>query len=173
MNGGDYYDPFLLPETILFENVPSQAYHLRIKLNNAPVPVWREVEVPSNASLEFFAFVIIEAMGWGNEHLHQFMTKDAIYKNEACIRQDQEMFGSFGSRITTLASDDYPISAIFKEKDDLILFEYDFGDSWYHDIWLKSIREYQSDEMPGIKILKGKGACPPEDSGGVGGYPIY
>ena len=169
-DNNDYNDPFRLPETILFENEPSHAYHLRIKLNDAPVPVWREVEVPSNISLEFLAFVIMDAMGWENEHLHQFMTKDTIYKNEVCIRQDRKMFGMFEGRFTTLASDDYPISVLFKQKGDRIKFEYDFGDSWNHDIWLKGIREYQSDEMPCIKILKGKGACPPEDCGGVWGY---
>lgn len=163
-------DPFQLPENLTFKEEPILAYHLRIKLNYAPVPIWREVEVPSNISLELFAFVIIEVMGWENEHLHQFRRKDTIYKNRVCIKQDQEMFGFFNSRFTTLASDDYPISAIFKEKGDRILFEYDFGDSWEHDIWLKGIREYRSDEEISPYLLKGKGACPPEDCGGIGGY---
>jgi len=167
---GDDDDPFLLPEKILFEDEPSQAYHLRIKLNNAPVPIWREVEVPSNISLEFFAFVILESMGWENEHLHQFKKGNTTYKNSVCIKQDQEMFSFFGSRFTTLSSEGYPISTIFKEKGDRIEFEYDFGDSWYHDIWLKGIREYQPNELQEPKLLKGKGMCPPEDCGGIGGY---
>ena len=56
------------------------------------------------------------------------------------------------------------------EKKDGIKFEYDFGDSWIHKVWLKGIREYDSNETPGLKKLKGKGACPPEDCGGLGGY---
>ena len=162
-------DPFLLPEKIVFEE-PASAYHIRIKLNNSPIPIWREIEVPSNISLAFFAFVVIEAMGWENTHLHQFMTKDTIYKNRACIKQDQEMFGVCGSRFTTYATEDYPISALFKEKSDRIHFEYDFGDSWNHDIWLKGIREYSCNEKHFIRILKGNGACPPEDCGGINGY---
>lgn len=170
MEDTDDDSPFALPDRIMFDDEPTNAYHIRIKLNNAPVPIWREVEVPSNISLAFFAFVVLDAMGWENEHLHQFMNKDTIYKNRVCVKHDQKTFGEFASRRRTLVSDDYPLSAIFKEKGDRISFEYDFGDSWNHEIWLKGIREYGDDEKPTLKILKGKGACPPEDCGGVGGY---
>ncbi len=166
----DEMNPFLLPSKILFEELPAQKYHLRMKLNHAPVPIWREVEVPSNISLEFFAFVVIETMGWENEHLHQFKKGNTIYQNSVCTKREQEMFGFFSPQITTLSSEDYPISAIFKEKGDRIEFEYDFGDSWYHDIWLKGISEYQPYELKEPKLLKGIGMCPPEDCGGIGGY---
>ena len=162
--------PFALPDRIQFNDEPAKAYHIRIKLKNAPVSIWREVEVPSNISLAFFAFVVLDAMGWENEHLHQFMNKDTIYKNRVCVKQDQKMFGDFMSGRRTLVSDDYSLSTIFKEKGDRISFEYDFGDSWNHDIWLKGVREYVDCEKPTLKILKGKGACPPEDCGGVCGY---
>lgn len=162
--------PFALPDRIMFDDEPANAYHLRIKLKSAPLPIWREVEVPSNISLAFFAFVVLDAMGWENEHLHQFMNKDTIYKNSVCAKHDQKMFGDFMSGRRTLVSDDYSLSTIFKGKGDRISFEYDFGDSWNHDIWLKGVRKYGDDEKPTLKILKGKGACPPEDCGGVGGY---
>lgn len=87
-NDDDELDPFELPDTILFDELPAKKYHLRIKLNNAPVPIWREVEVPSNISLEFLAFVIIEAMGWDNLHLHQFKKGDIIYQNRTQAKQE-------------------------------------------------------------------------------------
>ena len=170
----DYDDdemfPFALPDEIFFEDLPAQKYHLRIKLNNAPVPIWREIEVPSNISLEFLAFVAMETMGWENEHLHQFKKKNIIYKNRACLKYEPEMFDFLESQIRTVAADNYPISDIFKEKGDRIEFEYDFGDCWRHDIWLKGISEYQPDESKTLKLLKGKGMCPPEDCGGIYGY---
>ena len=49
-------------------------------------------------------------------------------------------------------------------------FEYDFGDSWEHDLWVKCVRDYAAGEEPVIKLLKAHGACPPEDCGGVWGY---
>ena len=44
---------------------------------------------------------------------------------------------------------------------------YDFGDSWEHDILIESIGESPID-VP--FCMKGKGACPPEDCGGIWGY---
>lgn len=50
-----------------------------------------------------------------------------------------------------------------------MLYEYDFGDSWMHEIKLEKI-------LPGggtkkyPRLLGGEMACPPEDCGGIGGY---
>ena len=162
-------DPFELPQVILFNDEPAYAYHIRIKLNDAPLPIWREVEVPSNISLEFFAHVVMIAMGWENEHLHQFKHKNTIFKNRACIEAD-DMFWGFASRRKVCDAEEYSVSMVFKEKGKRVRFEYDFGDDWEHDIWLKKIREYGPDEAPCIKILKGVGTCPPEDCGGIWGY---
>ena len=35
---------------------------------------------------------------------------------------------------------------------------------------MKDARDYAAGEEPVIKLLKGQGACPPEDCGGVWGY---
>lgn len=166
----DYFDPFLLPERIFFEDKKPLAYHVRIKLCDAPVPIWRELEVPSNITLEFFAFVVIDAMGWENEHLHQFTLGNTVFKSKESIDFDEDRFGDLSSMNRVLSSDDFAISTFFKEKGDCIRFEYDFGDGWLHEIWLKGIREYGPEEEPCLKLLKGMGQCPPEDCGGVYGY---
>lgn len=165
----DDLDPFEFPEKIVDNGEKVCEYHLRIKLNKAPVPVWREIKVPSNISIEFFSWVICDAMGWDNEHLHLFRVKDVVYKNKAC-RRDDDMLGFGFNRIRTLASEDYPISVLFREEKVRVKYEYDFGDSWEHDIWLKGVREYEPHEMPRLLLHKGVGACPPEDCGGVWGY---
>ena len=166
----DELDPFKMPDKVFFEDLPALAYHLRIKLNNCPVPVWREVEVPSNISLAFFAFVVMDAMGWCNVHLHQFFYKGTYYQNSASIKQNEDMFGCWGKNSRTYNTEEFPVSALFQEKGVRVKFEYDFGDSWMHEIWLKGVRMYAPGEHPSIKILKGKGACPPEDCGGIWGY---
>lgn len=167
-NDFDEEYPFALPEKKIFEDKPSQAYRIRIKLDRAPVPIWREIEVPSNISLEFFAFVIIEAMGWDNEHLHQFVQNGKIYQSDPCIKSMNG--GGIAPQFNVFSSNGYPLSEILKKKDDCILFEYDFGDSWNHDVCLKGIREYKEGEEPALTIIEGKGVCPPEDCGGVRGY---
>lgn len=161
-------NPFRLPRQCFMGDSP-QELHLRIKLVNAPVPVWREVKVPSNISLELFAYVINDAMGWENEHMHEFEIGGAKYKHTACIKMDQDMGFDYG-KTRILDTNKYPISQFFKEKKDRMKYEYDFGDGWLHEIWLKGIREYKPNEEPAFIAYKGSGACPPEDCGGVWGY---
>jgi hypothetical protein len=49
------------------------------------------------------------------------------------------------------------------------LYEYDFGDSWEHEIVVEKILPVAADtHYP--RCLKGKRVCPPEDCGGVWGY---
>ena len=50
------------------------------------------------------------------------------------------------------------------------MFEYDFGDGWEHDVWVKGIRQYEEGEPSKLLFVKGKGVCPPENCGGVEGY---
>lgn len=161
-------DPFAFPENCFRDEKPHEL-HLRIKLLNAPLPIWREIKVPSNITLEFFAFIINHVMGWNNTHLHSFTAKGIGYKNTVCLKMDREM--DFGFRVPlSLDTNVFPISNFFKEKKDRIKYEYDFGDSWEHEIWLKGTREYNPEEEPMIKVHKGSGACPPEDCGGIWGY---
>lgn len=157
-----------LPEGLLLDG-DCQEYHIRVKLNNAPVDIWRELLVPSNISLELLARVIIEAMGWKNCHLHEFRKGEVQYKSTADLRESQG-FAGFGMPRMMHDANKFSLGNVLKEKGDRIKFEYDFGDSWEHDIWIKGIREYGADEEPEVRLLKGKGACPPEDCGGVWGY---
>ena len=46
---------------------------------------------------------------------------------------------------------------------------YDFGDDWWHTITIeKTLKPKPTDHFP--TCLKGVGACPPEDCGGIWGY---
>ncbi|MBQ2172335.1 MAG: plasmid pRiA4b ORF-3 family protein, partial [Bacteroidales bacterium] len=55
-----------------------------------------------------------------------------------------------------------------RQKGDKLTYEYDFGDGWVHKV------ELVSDPVPSddrtIRVLGGKGACPPEDIGGPWRY---
>ena len=61
----DFYDDDFIPKGLFIEkDSPAKEYHIRIKLNDAPVKIWRELKVPSNMSLELLAQFLIIAMGW-------------------------------------------------------------------------------------------------------------
>ena len=146
-------------------------YHIRIKLNNAPVNIWRELVVPSNITLELLAFVLIDAMGWKHEHLYQFVGKNNVcYVNSRQIKEDGDSFMTFFSWVQNKNSEKTTLEMVLQPKGERLKFEYDFGDSWSHDLWVKGMRDYASNEEPVIKLLKAYGECPPEDCGGVWGY---
>jgi len=49
-------------------------------------------------------------------------------------------------------------------------YEYDFGDSWDHQITVEDILEPSTGATRKAECLGGARACPPEDCGGLGGY---
>ena len=50
-----------------------------------------------------------------------------------------------------------------------MLYEYDFGDGWEHLIEVQKVMPKEAGQKY-PQLLKGKGACPPEDCGGIWGY---
>ena len=53
------------------------------------------------------------------------------------------------------------------------VYEYDFGDSWRHEITVERIKPTPKEELPYPWCLDGQRACPPEDVGGVSGYANF
>lgn len=147
-------------------------FHIRVKLNDAPVNIWRELVVPSNITLELLAYVLLDAMGWEHEHLYQFIGKnDVRYINSHEMKeQERNSFLSFFSRVQYQNSEKTSLEMVLQPKGERMKFEYDYGDSWIHDVWVKGVRDYAPGEEPVIKLLKAHGECPPEDCGGVWGY---
>lgn len=159
-----------LPER-KFIGKPKREFHIRIKLNNAPVKIWRELVIPSNITLELLAYVLINAMGWQHEHLYQFVAKNNVYYvNSFQMKERANSFKPFFSRVVERNSEKTTLEMVLQPKGERMKFEYDFGDSWTHDLWVKAARDYAPGEQPAIRLLKGQGACPPEDCGGVWGY---
>jgi hypothetical protein len=145
-------------------SAPLAIYQLKITLLHSRPPIWRRVLVPGHFTLHKLHLVIQLAMGWEGGHLHHFLVDGQYY---SCPYQgsDEEDTGDADSRRVTLAQ----IAPREKRK---FVYEYDFGDSWEHEILVEKILPPE----PGAKYpqcVKGKGACPPEDVGGVWGYANF
>jgi Plasmid pRiA4b ORF-3-like protein len=65
------------------------------------------------------------------------------------------------------------LAHIAPKKGATFLYEYDFGDSWKHEITVEDISSTPKDEPPYPWCLDGQRACPPEDVGGVSGYAHF
>jgi hypothetical protein len=63
----------------------------------------------------------------------------------------------------------YHLSDLIKAPKDQLIYEYDFGDSWMHEILLEKILPFnETIFLP--QCTDGKLKCPPGDCGGIGGY---
>ena len=141
-----------------------QKYTLRIELKMSEPLVWRELEVPSSISLSSLAQAILLAMGWNEDHLHQFIDKGKNYYNTSQNAPSSpfNMKDKDGSR--------YGISHLLQKVGDSTIFEYDFGDSWNHVVKLKAKADYANGEKPIVRLIGGANACPPDDCGGIWHY---
>ncbi len=142
----------------LHKKTTPSIYQLKVTLKESKPPIWRRILVASNISLHKLHNIIQITMGWDNSHLHQFIVQGQFYgapdfdmtddmEDEKNVSLDQVMYNPKGK----------------------LIYEYDFGDSWEHVILLEKILPPEA----GIQYpvcVKGKRACPPEDSGGIWGY---
>ncbi len=137
-------------------------YQIKIALKESKPKIWRRLLVPSDLLLSHFHEVIQVTMGWTNSHLHQFI-KNKTYYTEKMIGDD--LWDEMGN----IDYSGMKISDLLKKEKDKIIYEYDFGDSWKHDITLEKIEESEINDYRPI-CLTGKNNCPPEDCGGIWGY---
>lgn len=138
-----------------------QIYQLKITLRDSKPPIWRRVLAPGSFSLYKLHQVIQLAMGWTDSHLHQFIINGQYYG----IPSSEDWEPMIDERR-------YSLSKIASAPKYKFVYEYDFGDSWEHQILVEAIVPAEA----GVKYpvcIKGKRACPPEDIGGVWGYDEF
>ncbi len=129
-------------------------------------PVWRKIAIPADFTFLEFHEVIQIAFGWNNAHLFEFKDKE-FQSNVRIVIPPEDDFFDPDFFTGTQDSSIVKLSDIFVNKFCKFLYIYDFGDGWVHEITLESTTE---DEQKEAVCLSGKGACPPEDCGGIYGY---
>lgn len=144
-----------------------KAYTLRIELDYIKPVIWREVEVPSNLTLSSLAAVILLAMGWNEDHLHQFVVRHGLSSTyySTSIHETAHDIAESGSR----DGKKHCIGELLSNVGDKVTFEYDFGDSWMHTVKLIASAEYDRQKKE-VKLLAGERACPLDDCGALPGY---
>jgi len=156
---------FLNNKEIIMPRVQAgPVYQLKITLRDFRPPIWRRVLVAGHYTLADLHYVIQFAMGWMDSHLHHFEVSGTHY-SLPLRGTDWEDGGEVDSRPVRLDG----IAPQVKTK---FLYLYDFGDSWEHDVLVEKISP-PDPKMKSPACLAGKGACPPEDVGGVWGYAEF
>jgi hypothetical protein len=133
-------------------------YTLDVRLRDISPPIWRAIEIAGSATLEDLHFAIQVAMGWTNSHLHQFVIGDASYGMvDVDDAEELDLEDECEFRLQDLV-----------KHGESFRYEYDFGDSWEHEVTVKRVEKIAKSPEP--RCIAGARACPPEDCGGTGGY---
>lgn len=129
-------------------------YRLKITLRHSDPSIWRRLEVRGDILLGDLHQLFQIAMGWYDEHLHEFQVGSKSYGDPTASESAND------ENATTLGQ--------IARKGSRFVYTYDFGDSWEHDVLVENVDRGTVPVAP--RCLTGRNACPPEDSGGVFGY---
>lgn len=142
---------------------PVEIFQFKITLLGTEPPIWRRIQVP-DGSLDELHHQIQSCMGWENGHLHSFKIDRQQYGDPGMLDS-----GWGGPKIIDSLKTQLSDLLARRRKSFRFHYEYDFGDSWLHEIEYEGTMEAEAGgKYP--RCLAGERACPPEDVGGVWGY---
>ncbi len=132
-------------------------YQVKVTLKGSRPPIWRRLLISGDTDLGKLHRILQVAMDWGDEHLHVFRTSRGEYSDPRA-----RVEGTRDEKRVTLAD----VAPAEKSK---LVYEYDFGDSWEHEIVVEKVLPAQAGTQYPVCVA-GKRSAPLEDSGGVWGY---
>jgi hypothetical protein len=142
----------------LKKSAGTTVHTVKASLHGAKPPVWRRLELPSSLPLDMVHEVMQIAFAWHGYHLHQFETPCGAFG-----RPDDD--GDWGFEEVGDESA-VALAQVAAEEKAKIVYVYDFGDNWRHDIVVEKI----TPALPGVaypRCTGGRGWAPEEDSGGI------
>lgn len=142
-----------------------RAFELLVTLDLEIYKAARRLIVPADISFQRLHEVLQRVFDWKNYHLFDF----AVYNKktgEPCARlvPDEESLSYDDDAVLI----DGRILSEYLPKHKFILYTYDMGDSWEHQIELIRVIDVHDADSPWL--LEAIGQAPPEDVGGVGGF---
>jgi Plasmid pRiA4b ORF-3-like protein len=142
-----------LPET-----AASSVHVVKVSLSGAQPPVWRRLELPSAITLDRLHDVMQWAFDWEGFHQHAFETAYGEFGSPS--QRGPWPSGQGDESAVALAQ-------VAGEEGAEIVYVYDFGDDWRHDIVVEKILP----AAPGVAYPRCTGGhgdtTPDEDSGGI------
>ncbi len=171
--GSDGHFPYRAMINALSELTGRQAYKYRafellVTLDVGVYKVARRLIVPADLGFASLHKVLQSVFGWKSYHLYDFTIFGGskrkpvvrIVPFEADLEYDEDAILMKGHTLSDFLPDHKPI-----------LYTYDMGDNWEHEIQLVRMIEDYDKESP--YLLEASGQTPPEDVGGVGGFVYF
>ncbi len=169
-NINDGFVPYRAMINALSELTGKQAYKYRafellVSLDLGVYKAVRRIIVPADLEFARLHKVLQSVFSWQNYHLYDFTIFDGnkrmpvarIVPFEDDLEYDEDAILMKG----------HTLSEFFPEHKHM-LYTYDMGDNWKHEIQLMRVIEDHDKESP--YLLEASGQTPPEDVGGVGGF---
>lgn len=141
--------------------MPDSIYEIKVTLQGLRPLIWRRFQVPADASLQELHLILQDVMGWTNSHLYQFKIGEEYYGEPEPDFSYDDIEMKDASKIE--------LSHVAQGEKTNFIYEYDFGDSWEHEILIEKILTVEPEVLYPV-CLAGKRNCPPEDCGGIWGY---
>jgi len=105
-----------------------EVYVIKVTLVGTKPPIWRRILVPREITLRNLHRTLQTVMGWTNAHLHQF------------VLPGTRNFGLAQERGEKIANENRTtLGALLEFPGAKLLYEYDFGDSWRHELVLERV----------------------------------
>jgi Plasmid pRiA4b ORF-3-like protein len=132
----------------------AQIYQLRTVLRGISPLIWRRLLVRSDSTVAQLHQALQVAFGWDDEHLNRFEIRGREY---AVFRDGGGMIGIDARGVR--------LDGLKLRRLERFLYEYDFGDSWIHDLRLEATLPINPRKIYPMCVA-GKCSAPPEDCGG-------
>jgi hypothetical protein len=129
-------------------------------------PIWRRFQV-KDCTLDKLHEYLQTVMGWTNSHLHQFKIAGQLYGDPRLMKEHFEEM-DYKHSTTTILSNLLPIGS----ERTRFVYEYDFGDSWDHEVLLEGFPQTEAGRQYPV-CIEGERACPPENGSGITGYEEF
>jgi Plasmid pRiA4b ORF-3-like protein len=126
---------------------------LKVTLLDSRPLIWRRLLVPADLTLPRLHKVLQIAMGWQNSHVYEFHVEGRRPAGRGSAPMGRNA----------------RIGDVLTETGSSLIYTYDLGDGWEHDIVLEK-RSSGGEDAASPVCVDGEQACPPEDCGGVSGY---
>jgi len=144
------------------KSAPQEIYRIKVTLLGASPPIWRRLLVPADLTLAQLHDALQAAMGWEDDHLHEFRIGQQRF---GVPDPDDRLMG-----IPDVSSERaVRLSTVLGRIGAKAVYTYDFGDGWEHAIVLEK-RLPADPNLTYPLCTAGQRACPPEDCGGIGGF---
>lgn len=142
-----------------------RAFELLVTLDLAIYKATRRLIVPADIDFSRLHLLLQDVFDWENYHIYDFTVYDQhIFEPIVTLLPFEEGL-DYMPNAALIA--DQTLSEFFPKHQN-ILYRYDMGDNWEHEIELVRVIENHDAESP--YLLEADGQAPPEDVGGVPGF---